>query len=112
MTALVPSPLELEQARSLAAVGSMLRDAASPLGYDRLLVFATRTWLERDAAMACTDCRYRSSARPVWKARSASPAPRLMRLPAHARNWMLLQAQHSELHAVWPNRPSRSRDER
>ncbi len=55
MTAPVPALLELEQARSLAAVGSVLRNAASPLGYDRLLVFATGTWLERDAAMARTD---------------------------------------------------------
>lgn len=49
MPALVPALLELEQARSLAAVGGVLRAAASPLGYDRLLVFATGTGLERDA---------------------------------------------------------------
>lgn len=49
MPALVPALLELEQARSLPAVGGVLRAAASPLGYDRLLVFATGTGLERDA---------------------------------------------------------------
>ena len=49
MPALVPPLLELEQARSLPAVGGVLRAAASPLGYDRLLVFATGTGLERDA---------------------------------------------------------------
>lgn len=47
MTALVPALLQLEQARSLGVVGSVLRAAATPFGYDRLLLFATGTGLER-----------------------------------------------------------------
>lgn len=47
MTALVQALLEMERARSLSAVGAVLRGIAAPLGYDRVLVFATGTGLER-----------------------------------------------------------------
>ena len=47
MTELVQALLELERARSLSAVGAVLRGIAAPLGFDRVLVFATGTGLER-----------------------------------------------------------------
>lgn len=47
MTELVQALLELERARSLSAVGAVLRGIAAPLGFDRVLVFATGTRLER-----------------------------------------------------------------
>ncbi|NGD56769.1 LuxR family transcriptional regulator, partial [Klebsiella pneumoniae] len=46
MTELVQALLELERARSLSAVGAVLRGIAAPLGFDRVLVFATGTGLE------------------------------------------------------------------
>ncbi|MCO7462508.1 MULTISPECIES: PA1136 family autoinducer-binding transcriptional regulator [Stenotrophomonas] len=49
MAELVQALLGLENAHSLAAVGALLRGVAAPLGYDRVLVFATGTGLERDA---------------------------------------------------------------
>ncbi|MDI9249829.1 LuxR C-terminal-related transcriptional regulator [Stenotrophomonas sp. RS-48] len=49
MAALVPMLLELEQARSIAGIGALLRSIAAPLGYDRVLVFAAGTGLERGA---------------------------------------------------------------
>ncbi len=47
MSELVQALLELERARSLSAVGAVLRSISAPLGYDRVLVFATGTGLER-----------------------------------------------------------------
>ena len=47
MTELVQALLELERASSLSAVGAVLRGIAAPLGFDRVLVFATGTGLER-----------------------------------------------------------------
>jgi len=44
---LVQALLELERARSLSSVGAVLRSISAPLGYDRVLVFATGTGLER-----------------------------------------------------------------
>ncbi|MDT3502766.1 PA1136 family autoinducer-binding transcriptional regulator [Stenotrophomonas maltophilia] len=49
MTALVPMLLELEQARSITGIGALLRSIAAPLGYDRVLLFAAGTGLERGA---------------------------------------------------------------
>lgn len=49
MTALVPTLLELERARSITGIGALLRSIAAPLGYDRVLLFATGTGLERGA---------------------------------------------------------------
>ncbi len=47
MSDLLQALLELERARSLSEVGAALRSIAVPLGYDRVLVFATGTGLER-----------------------------------------------------------------
>ncbi|WP_422347676.1 PA1136 family autoinducer-binding transcriptional regulator [Stenotrophomonas sp. DR009] len=47
MSDLLQALLELERARSLSEVGAVLRSIAVPLGYDRVLVFATGTGLER-----------------------------------------------------------------
>lgn len=49
MDSVVPSLLVLERARSLAAIGALLRSTGAPLGYDRTLMFATGTDLERGA---------------------------------------------------------------
>lgn len=49
MSDLLQALLELERARSLSEVGAVLRSIAAPLGYDRVLVFATGTGLERNA---------------------------------------------------------------
>ncbi|MEG0184733.1 MAG: LuxR C-terminal-related transcriptional regulator [Stenotrophomonas sp.] len=49
MAEVMQALLQLERARALDAVGTVLRDSASPLGYDRLLLFATGTGLERGA---------------------------------------------------------------
>ncbi|SFS01106.1 LuxR family transcriptional regulatory, chaperone HchA-associated [Stenotrophomonas maltophilia] len=49
MTALVPTLLELERARSITGIGALLRSIAAPLGYDRVLLFAAGTGLERGA---------------------------------------------------------------
>ncbi|WP_303638760.1 PA1136 family autoinducer-binding transcriptional regulator [Stenotrophomonas tuberculopleuritidis] len=49
MDEVVQALLQLERARALDAVGAVLRDSALPLGYDRLLLFATGTGLERGA---------------------------------------------------------------
>ncbi|HIE5356123.1 TPA: PA1136 family autoinducer-binding transcriptional regulator [Stenotrophomonas maltophilia] len=49
MTALVSMLLELEQARSITGIGALLRSIAAPLGYDRVLLFAAGTGLERGA---------------------------------------------------------------
>ncbi len=49
MAELVQALLGLERADSLTEVGAILRSVAAPLGYDRVLVFATGTGLERDA---------------------------------------------------------------
>jgi len=49
VAALVPMLLELEQARSIAEIGALLRSIAAPLGYDHVLVFAAGTGLERGA---------------------------------------------------------------
>lgn len=49
MDTVVQSLLVLERARSLAAIGTVLRGVGAPLGYDRTLMFATGTDLDRGA---------------------------------------------------------------
>ncbi|WP_414496515.1 response regulator transcription factor [Stenotrophomonas maltophilia] len=83
MTALVQALLELERARSLSAVGAVLRSIAAPLGYDRVLVFATGTGLEGAVSFAGRSIDASASARLLLDA-AATAAFRAARHLAEA----------------------------